>query len=140
MTIHSAKKHVKNGYYACIVSALITFVIILYSMLTNAQDEFAYFNDPWMFFDVILISLCAWGLKKYSRTAAITIFIYFIVSKVIISIEFNQFSGLGMGLLFIYFFFQAIRGTIFYHSYEQINNPSYKHKPKWLLFVGIPCF
>jgi hypothetical protein len=132
MTIDQAKKHVKLGIYACLFSASITLFVIVYSILINAQDKFALYNDPWMFLDVLLILICAWGLKKYSRTAAITIFIYFIFSKISLWLENGQMSGLGLGLLLLYFYFQAIRGTFFYHKHMQLSNPSHIKNRRWI--------
>lgn len=73
-----------------------------------------------------------------SRAAAVTIFIYFIISKIAIGIETGSILGLFLSLVFLYFFGKAILGTFSYHKIEKEENPKYKPAPKWQFYIGIP--
>jgi len=78
------------------------------------------------------------GMLRYSRSAAIIICVYFIVSKIVIGLETGKISGIGMGLVFVYYFGRAIQGTFVYHRMQKEQNPDYRCAPKWMYYVGIP--
>ena len=77
-------------------------------------------------------------MLRYSRSAAIIICVYFIVSKIVIGLETGKISSIGMGLVFVYYFGRAIQGTFVYHRMQKEQNPDYRCAPKWMYYVGIP--
>lgn len=133
-----AIKATRNGAIAACISASMTLIMILIAIRADAEGKFALFNDPVNFFDVALILACAYGLYKKSRAASVLIFIYFLASKIIISIETQAYGGLGFGLIFLYFYGKAIRGSFVYHQLEKKENPDYKATSKWTYLIGVP--
>ncbi len=107
-------------------------------MLTNAKGSLGLWNDPAMFFDIFLIFGCGIGMVCYSRSAAIVICCYFVLSKIVIGFETGNISGIGMALVLIYYFGRAIQGTFVYHRIQKEQNPDYRSAPKWMYYVGIP--
>jgi len=138
MDIAEATKASKNGAVAALVSGFFTLVMIIVAMSSNAEGDYALFNDPSNFFDVILVFGCAFGMYRLSRAAAVVMLCYFIVAKVIVTISTGQFQGLIVSLIFIYYFGKAVQGTFTYHRIEKTDNPDYKAAPRWYAFVGIP--
>ena len=108
-------------------------------MVTNAKGPLGLWNDPAMFFDIILILGCGIGMLRYSRSAAIVVTVYFILSKVVIGLETGKFTGMGMALVFLYFFGRAIQGTFVYHRIQKEENPAYKSAPRWMYYAAIPA-
>jgi len=133
-----AIKASRAGAIAAFISGGLTTAAVLFAMLTNAKGYLGLWNDPAMFFDIILIFGCAVGMLRYSRSAAIVICVYFILSKIVIGLETGKISGIGMALVFVYYFGRAIQGTFVYHRIQKEQNPDYRSAPKWMYYVGIP--
>ena len=133
-----AIKATKNGSIAACISGILTLLIVLVAIFSNSSGAIALWNDPSNFFDIILIFGFSYGVYKKSRAAAILLFVYFIFSKVLIGIETGAASGIGMGLIFLYFYGKAIQGAFVFHTLEKAGNPNYKPTPKWVYYTGIP--
>jgi len=71
--------------------------------------------DWYMLFDVAIIGACAIGLWFKSRTAAVAMFIYFLLSK-FIQFSTGQFNGIFMALIFLFFYGRAVIGSFRYHT------------------------
>jgi hypothetical protein len=133
-----AIKATKSGAIAACISGVLTLGIVLVAIFSNSNGAIALWNDPSNFFDIILIFGCAYGIYKKSRAAAVLLFVYFIFAKVIIGIETGNVSGLGLGLVFLYFYGKAIQGTFVFNKLEKAENTNYKPTPKWVYYTGIP--
>jgi len=126
-----------NGAAAAFIAGLILLIFTIPAIITNSGGVL---NDPWNFIDVLLMFSCSYGMIKNSRFSAVLIFCYLIVSKIIISIETETFSFLGLfiALIFLYFYAQAIQGTFTFHRIEKNENPEYRTTPRWIYILGIP--
>jgi len=132
-----AIKAAKNGAVAAIISGGVTLGITIIALFSNTDGDFVLWNDPSNIVDVILIFGCAFGMYRNSRSAAVIIFIYFILSKIIIGLSMGHIPGL-LSLIFLYYYGKAIQGTFAFHRLEKANNSEYKAPPRWYAFVGIP--
>jgi hypothetical protein len=138
MNREEAIKATKNGAIAACISGGVTLSVVFYAIFSNANNKLGIWNDPSNLFDIVLIFGCAYGIYKKSRFAAILIFVYFILAKIIIGIELGKVSGIGMALVFLYFYGKAIQGAFSFHKIEKAENPNYKPTQKWVYFAGIP--
>ena len=139
MDREAAIKATKNGAIAACISASFTLLIVTIAIMSDASGKLALWNDPFSFIDVGLIALCAFGMYKQSRVAAVFLFVYFIGAKIIISMETQQFSGAAVALIFLYYYAKAIQGAFVYHRIEKQENPEYKAVTNWWLFLGTPA-
>lgn len=133
-----AIKATKNGAIAASISGVLTLAMFLFATFSNASGIFGFWNDPTVIFDIFLIFACAYGIYKKSRFAAVLLFCYFIFAKIYFGIETGKVSGLGIALIFLYFYGKAIQGAFVFHKIEKAENPDYKATPKWVLYTGIP--
>lgn len=138
MDKEQAIKASKAGAIAAFISGGLTSAVVVFAILTNAKGSLGLWNDPAMFFDIFLIFSCGIGMLRYSRSAAIVIGCYFVLTKIVIGFETGQISGIGMALVFLYYFGRAIQGTFVYHRIQKEQNPDYRSAPKWMFYVGIP--
>ena len=124
MEISEALKNIKYGYIAALVSAGITVVL---NFLQFDAGDVNLFSDPVVLYDVIIILLLAFGIYKKSRVCAIAMLIYFILGKIF---QFQEYASYGIdtppstylvAVVFIYFYFQAVRGTIAFHKINKKN-------------------
>jgi hypothetical protein len=118
------RKKIKNGWVAAIISAAFTLVITLLAMsragsVGAAPLELASIQ----LVDVALLLGLAFGVYKKSRTCAVLLLIYFVASKIIIAMEGGKAGGTIMGLVFIYFYGQAVVGTFAYHKLKKRQDP-----------------
>ncbi len=126
MTKDEAVRATHNGAIAACVSGAMTIILIGIAIATDADGKLALYNDPLNLIDAALVFICAFGMYKQSRLAAIVVFVYFIAAKLIISAETGSFAGLGLAVIFLYFFGKAIYGAFVYHRLEREANPEYR--------------
>lgn len=108
---------IKSGWVVALISLGITLVFSTLGFFTQSDNEsINYFLDPWMMVDVVLIAILAFFIYKKSRTAATFMFIYFVLSKVMQWVDLGNVQGLPLALVFMYFYFNAARGTFLWHS------------------------
>lgn len=138
MDRESAIKATKEGAAAACVSAALTTCIVLYAIWNNDSGSFSLWNDASNIFDIIFVFVCAYAINRQSRAAATLLLIYFIASKIIMTLESGRFSGGVLALIFIYFYARAVYGAFVFHRIEKAENPNYKGAPKWVYFIGIP--
>ena len=124
MELSEALKNIRYGYIAALVSAGITVVL---NFLQFDAGDVNLFSDPVVLYDVIIILLLAFGIYKKSRVCAIAMLIYFILGKIF---QFQEYASYGIdtppstylvAVVFIYFYFQAVRGTIAFHKINKEN-------------------
>jgi hypothetical protein len=108
---------IKNGWIAGLVSIALTLLVVTIGMLSNSDDSrLSYFADPMMFIDIGLMIVMVFFIYKKSRVAATCMFLYFVLSKYIQWTDLGDVQGLPMALIFMFFYFNAMRGTYRWHS------------------------
>lgn len=138
MNIEEAMKACRNGAMAAFVSGALTSIVVAVAMLGDSNGDLALWNDPTNFVDIALILGCAVGMLKYSRTAAVSVFVYFLISKAAITLESGQTSGLFVSLVFLYYFGKAIQGSFAYKKIRRSEDPEFRSAPRWLYWMTIP--
>jgi hypothetical protein len=135
--ISAPQKDVRLAAIAAFISAGFTSLLIIAAM-NGVETSLARFDDPAYFFDVLLIALCGIGMLRFSRIAAVFVFVYFLLSKIVISIEMGRPTGIGLGLVFLYFYWRGIRGSFAYHRLQREANPDYRSSSPLAYIIGIP--
>ncbi|MBO9717596.1 MAG: hypothetical protein J7507_12495 [Pseudoxanthomonas sp.] len=107
-------KKIKHAWVAAVVSGCITLVVTLIAM--SGTDILGF--SAWELIDVALIFGLAFGIYKKSRTCAVVMFVYFIISKILITIQAGHATGIPLALVFGYCFWQGIAGTFAYHRLD----------------------
>jgi hypothetical protein len=108
---------IKNGGIAAMVSAAITSVFAVIGMFTSSSDKnLNYLLDPWMLVDVVLIIILGIFIFRKSRVAATIMFLYFIAGRALMWYETGAPNGIVMALLFLCFYFTAMKATYLWHS------------------------
>jgi hypothetical protein len=138
MDIVEAKKACKNGAAAAFISGITTTLFVGFAMLTDAAGMMAIWNDPTNLVDIVLIFGCAIGMLRFSRTAAVSIFVYFILAKAAIALETGQTSGLALTLVFLFFFARAIQGSFSYKKLRKAEDPAFRSAPRWVYWITMP--
>ena len=138
MDFDEALRATRNGAIAAFVSAGLTALVVLIAMSSESGGALELWNDPYNFVDVVFIVILGIGVLLRSRTAAIILFGYFVISKIAIWLEMGSFSGVGISLVFVYFYGRAVQGSFAYHRIRKEEDPDYKSTPIWMYFIGIP--
>lgn len=113
----SCQEAISNGWKAAIVSLSLTLIFSISAFFTQSDDAVInYFLDPYALVDVALMAILAFFIYKKSRTAATIMFIYFVFSKCMQWYDIGAVKGLPFALVFIFFYFNAMRGTFIWHS------------------------
>ncbi len=99
----TAEKHIKNDWVAALFSAGLTALFIVLGVL-----------DVWSWFDVALIVLFAFGIYRKNRIAAVGMFVYFIISKIIQIGEVDNFNigAVLVALAFLNYFYLGMVAVI----------------------------
>jgi hypothetical protein len=111
------RKKIKGASIAAAISGSITLVVTLIAM--SGTDILGF--SAWELVDVALIFGLAFGIYKKSRTCAVAMLLYFVVSKIILMVESGKPSGLLWAAIFIYYYWQGVSGTFAYHKLKNRN-------------------
>ncbi|NER50910.1 MAG: hypothetical protein F6J92_30415 [Symploca sp. SIO1A3] len=123
LVLEKINGQIKAGWLAaCVVGVGICFFVLL-SLLNSGFDSLIGLES---LIDVVLIFGLAFGIYKKSRIAAVIMFIYYVVSRIYIWLEFGQLSisSIPIIIVFIGCFVEGIRGTFAYHRLMQSKNYS----------------
>jgi hypothetical protein len=110
MDIETAVKKCRNAGVAACVQGIISLALVIYAINAGPGSDnptIDYYNDPYLFVDIVIIFMLAAGLFLRSRTAAVMTLIYFILSKVMFIADTGKFSGIAISLIFIYLYYQG---------------------------------
>ncbi len=107
-------KKIKSAWVAALISCAVTSVFALVAV--NSGKPFGVIDGS-AFFDVALILGLAFGIYKRSRTCAVVMLVYFVISKIIIVAETGKASGIVLALVFMYYYGQGVVGTFAYHRH-----------------------
>jgi hypothetical protein len=138
MDMNQAIKATRNGAIAASISAALTLAVVLIAISADIDGELAIFNDPANFFDIAILIGCAIGMYRKSRIASVLVFTYYIISKIIITMETQSYAGLGIALIFLYFYGMAIQGSFTYHMLRKKEEPDYNASTVWTYIIGVP--
>lgn len=103
---------IKGAWVAAIISGSITLLVTLVALSGTSMMGF----DAWNMLDVVLIFGLAFGIYRKSRTCAVLMFVYFVLSKIVLIGQTGQASGAVLGLVFLYFFGRGVLGTFEFHK------------------------
>ena len=139
MTLEQADRHCRNGAIAGYITAVVTLLVVFVALMLGGGGELDAFADPWSFLDGVFVAICAYFIRRHSRAAALILVFYYIVSKVIITVETATYNHLVVGGIFLYFFARAVQGTWAWHRLQRAADPAYRAAPRWAYWTGIPA-
>jgi len=114
-----AQTWIRNGWIAALFSAFVTLLLAL----AGATGTPGLNYNLWNLLDVFLITVLAFGIYQRSRVAATSMFVYFLVSKIGQWVHSASVIGIGGGLVFVYLYLQAMRGTFRLSPPLKVNRP-----------------
>jgi hypothetical protein len=79
----------------------------------NGHPIFGY--TIWSLLDAAFIFLLSFGVYKKSRFSALLLFLYYVASNVLLTIDNRQFSGTAAQVVFSFYFLMAVLATFAYH-------------------------
>ncbi len=110
MNLEAAQRHVKNAWVAGTVQVVVTVVFCLLSLTGTS----VWGITIWNLVDAALLAGLSFGIYKYSRACSVAVFLLYFVN--IAYYWKRHVLGWPIGLLFIYIYFQGVRGTFAFHQ------------------------
>jgi cellulose synthase/poly-beta-1,6-N-acetylglucosamine synthase-like glycosyltransferase len=111
--ISEAERGIRAGFYTALISMAITLVFTILGATGTADMGFG--TDWLLLIDVGLIGAFAIGMWFKSRIAATLMFIYFLISKILMLMA-GQYGGIFLSLVFLYFYGRAMISSFRYHN------------------------
>lgn len=105
-------KKIKTAWIAAVVSGSLTLVFTLVALMGNSVMGITGAN----FIDVVLIFGLAYGIYRKSRTCAVIMLVYFVISKILQMAQAGAPNGIILAIVFTIFYVQGVIGTFKYHS------------------------
>jgi len=140
MDLEQSRQLELQAVFAAIASMVITTGAILLAMSQGGEGALALYGDPLNFIDVGLMGILAYFVNRHARTAAILLFLQFLISQITNMVAAGNVGGILVALVFLYFFFGGIRGTFAYHRLKREEDPSYRGTSVWHPVLGLPIF
>ncbi len=110
-------KRIRNAWVTGIISGSIT---LIFTLIAMNGDQLMGFS-VWNLSDVALIFGLTFGIYKKSRTCAVVMLAYFLISKIIIISQTGSFNGSLLAIVFIYYYVYGVIGTFAYHKHLKEN-------------------
>lgn len=110
-------KRIRNAWVTGIISGSIT---LIFTLIAMNGDQLMGFS-VWNLSDVVLIFGLTFGIYKKSRTCAVVMLAYFLISKIIIISQTGSFNGSLLAIVFIYYYVYGVIGTFAYHKHLKEN-------------------
>ena len=119
MTIEEANSGIKDAWVAGLISIGATMIITL-SYITGLGNGIGWASiDTITLLDMAITAVLSFGVYKKSRVSAIMLFVYFIYMRIIMPwMDDSVLIGIPFALIFLYFMFKGVRGTIAYHKLQ----------------------
>lgn len=130
MTLTDAEKKIRTAWIVGIISTFMTLILALVALTSKGGtvDVQGTTISAWYFLDFFLGCLFTFGIYMKSRVAAIGMFIYFLISKLMIWANGLSATGAAPGVLlgvaFLYLYFEGARGAIAYHRLQAEGVPA----------------
>ncbi len=105
-------KKIRNAWVACIVSGVFTLILAVIAMNGNSMGGHTGLDA----IDALFVFGMAFGISRKSRTCAVLMLAYFVLSKYLLFRAAGQFNGLLFGIVFLYFYAMGVQGTFEYHQ------------------------
>lgn len=112
MDLTKANKAIKRAAIAGFIQAGMTAIIAVIAMVTHVDILGL---DASNLLDIAVVSALAFGIFRRSRTCALIMLTYYVISQVYIMISMENVSNVFLALVFVYFYYQGVRGTFAYH-------------------------
>ena len=109
-------KLIRAGCLAGVISAAITLVVTLVAIAGNPVLGF----NAASFADVLVIVGLTLGIWRKSRTCAVLMLIYFLISKYLLLRQGFNPAGIVIAILFAWLYVQGVRGTFEYHRLRRL--------------------
>ena len=105
-------KKIRNAWVACIVSGVLTVILAVIAMNGNSMGG----HSGYDVIDALFVFGLAFGISRKSRTCAMLMLAYFVLSKYLLFRAYGQVNGLLFGIVFLYFYAMGVQGTFEYHK------------------------
>lgn len=107
-----AIKDIKNAWVAGCISGVLALAVTLWAMSGVKILSFNAFS----LIDVAIVLGLTFGIYKRSRVCAVLMLINFLFAKFMIFQETGRTSDIPLILVFIYYYYKGVLGTIRYHK------------------------
>ncbi|MCA9920414.1 MAG: hypothetical protein KC445_20805 [Anaerolineales bacterium] len=111
MNLEQANASIRIAWKMSLVSILITVMLTLVYVSGGTLAMV----DWWNWLDIVLMLALTYGVYKKHRASAVTLFAYYVVSKIYFWIFYGVLLGVPIAAVFAYFFFRGIQGVFAYH-------------------------
>lgn len=138
MDLPVAEKAIRYGSNLGFFVAFVLVLGVILAGLTNLGGVLDQWNDPWILVDAAIVAALALGVRRRSRTCAIGLTSFYVISKAIGYVEEGRASGILVVAIFTYYFAKSIQGTFVYHKLRREQEPQYRAADKWAYWLLIP--
>ena len=113
---HDVLAKIKAATIAGLISGCLT---LLFTVIAIFARDVTGFVDAWSLVDVFLIFGLTFGIHRKSRSCAVGMLVYFVISKIYIYMQTGKASGVLFAAIFLYYYFRGVLGTFAYHKLRQ---------------------
>ena len=111
MNLEQANAAIRTAWKMSLVSIGVTIALTLVYASGGSLADI----DWWNWIDIVLMLALTFGVYKKHRASAVTLFAYYVVSKIYVWIIYGVFLGVPIAAIFAYFFFRGVQGVFAYH-------------------------
>jgi hypothetical protein len=114
----AADKHIRSAWIAAAVLIVFNLGRVIYA-IAGGRDPFEIGTNHGFLLDFLLVLGLAFGVAKHSRICAVGLVLYWISAMIMNMITMGSklgVAGMGVGVIFLYFFVRGAIATFTYHA------------------------
>ncbi|MDX1393833.1 MAG: hypothetical protein R3195_05560 [Gemmatimonadota bacterium] len=136
MDREQAARLVRHGSNAGFVVAGLGAVAALIAIFLRPEQFVARGFDGWLSVDAAIVAFMAWQIRRGSRIAAVTLLLYCLADRVALGLIEGRVAGVGVGLIFASFFYNAARGAFALRRLRTSEDAGYRAPARWKTIAG----
>lgn len=113
-SLESARETANQGFWAAILVAVFTTIMVLVTSQTGSMDNLPPMN-AWSFIDVGIYVAIALGIRKMSRIAAVCGLLLYSIDRIYLWSQTGANGSVVLSIFFMLAFIHGVRGTFAYH-------------------------
>ena len=127
---------IRHAWIVCAILVTVGTVVTSFFILSGNSASELFSADN--FYDYLLVAFLGIGIYRKSRTAAVLMVIYYLITSLIIMTSFEKIGGLLMRITVLYFLIRGMIGTFKYHNHFKSRDKYYKATKSWVPWVLAP--
>jgi len=138
MDLPAAEKAIRQGSNLGFMLTTLWLFSVVVAIIAHSVVAVDLWDDLWKLLDVAIVGGLAFGIRRRSRTCAIGLTAFYVISRTSLAIAEERMFCVVVPAVMTFYFAKSIEGTVVYHRLRRQQDPEYRAAAKWTYWLLIP--